>query len=207
MPDGGQTQELDPAMKEMIERLVDQKVDARIGDLSAQMTDTLARLKNVEDGAVSERATILVFSGEFDKLLSAFIVATGAVAMGFEVSMYFTFWGLVALKKKTVFSGKTIPEKMIAGMLPSGPASVPTSSLNMGGVGPLFFKHLMANKNVETLPDMIAIAQELDVKMIACQMAMDVMGITREELIDDLTYGGATTYLADACDSKITLFI
>jgi len=198
---------LDPALAALVEKLVEQKVEERVGALSTRLTDAIDRIAAVETRLVSDRATILVFSGEFDKLMSAFIVATGAVAMGFEVSMYFTFWGLIGLKKQTVYSGKTLPEKMIAAMLPAGPHTTGTSKMNMGGLGPLFFKYMMANKNVETLPGMIAVAQELEVKMIACQMAMDVMGIKQEELIDGLEYGGAATYLADACDSKLTLFI
>src|SRR5512139_1223535 len=156
MPDVTTAGRVDPALSALIEKLVEQKVEARIGELSARLTDALDRVKAVEARVPADRATILVFSGDFDKLMSAFIVGTGAVAMGFEVSMYFTFWGLVALKKETIFRGKTLPEKMIAAMLPSGPTTTGTSKMNMGGMGPLFFKYMMANKNVETLPSMIA---------------------------------------------------
>lgn len=190
----------EPDMRELIERLVDEKVEARLRDIEA-------RLAQSERAQVGDRATIMVFSGEFDKLMCAFIIAAGARAMGLDVTMYFTFWGLVALKKKTIYSGKTTPEKMVSMLIPGGPGTVPTSSLNMLGVGPAFFKHLMKESNVETLPDLITLSQELGVKMIACQMSMGVMGIKEEELIDDLVYGGAGTYLGDASDSRMTLFI
>jgi len=123
------------------------------------------------------------------------------------VSMFFTFWGLTALKKQTVYAKKSVPEKMISMMMPGGPASVGTSQMNMMGMGPAFFKMLMKKNNVESLPDLIEMAQDLEVKMVACQMSMGIMGITKDELLDEISYGGVATYLADAGDSKITLFI
>ena len=190
----------DPELLALIERLVDQKVTERLGDLEQQM----AALRRDQ---TTDRASFFVFSGEFDRLVSAFILATGAAAMGMEVSMYFTFWGLVALKKKTAFAGKSLPETMLSMMLPGGPDKTATSNMNMLGVGPVFFKHLMAKNNVETLPDLIDLAGELGIRMIACKMAMGVMGIGEDELRDDLVYGGVATYLADAGDSRITLYV
>lgn len=198
---------IDPSIAAYIDQLVEQRVSQRLEGLEQQVTDALCRVTEVEKSQTSDQASILVFSGDFDKLMSAFIVATGACAMGLEVSMYFTFWGLAALKQKTVYKGKTLPEKMVAAMTPSGPRSTGTSSLNMGGMGPVFFKHLMKKNNVETLPDIIDLSRDLGVKMVACQMAMGVMGITKEELISGIEYGGVVTYLADAMDSRVTLFI
>ncbi len=197
---------MDPALQAMIERMVDARVDARLAGFSAQVEDALARLRPPE-GAPRDQASIIVFSGDFDRLISAFIIATGAVAMGIEVSMYFTFWGLVALKKKTTFAGKTIEEKMLAAMLPGGPESAGTSKMNMLGMGPIMFKRVMAQNNVETLPGLIKLAQEMGVKLVACRRAMGVMGIKDEELIDGVQSGGVATYLGDAIESKITLFI
>ncbi|WP_293246006.1 DsrE/DsrF/DrsH-like family protein [Nannocystis sp.] len=197
---------LDPTLTAMIERMVDARVDARLAGFSAQVEEALARLR-AQEGPQRDQASILVFSGDFDRLISAFIIATGAVAMGIEVSMYFTFWGLVALKKQTTFAGKTIEEKMLSAMLPGGPANTGTSKMNMLGMGPIMFKRVMAQNNVETLPGLIKLAQDLGVKLIACRMAMGVMGIKDEELIDGVQYGGVATYLGDAIESKITLFI
>lgn len=194
-------------LEALIEQAVERKVAERLGHLEEQVQQAITRLGAVEKSVQAERATLLVFSGEFDKLMSAFIVATGAVAMGMEVSMYFTFWGLTALKKATIFKGKPMAEKMIAGMLPADAVSAPTSRMNMMGIGPKFFQRQMAHKNVETLPGMIALAQELGIKMIACQMAMDVMGVTADELLDGIEFGGVATYLGEAIDSKVTLFI
>jgi peroxiredoxin family protein len=196
-----------PELERLVADLVDRKVAERLDGLQTQVDDALSRLTAVERGAQVERATLLVFSGEFDKLMTAFMVATGAVAMGLDVSMYFTFWGLTALRKGTIYEGKAMSEKMIASMLPSDPEAAPTSRMNMMGVGPKFFQRVMANKNVESLPDMIRLAQEMGVKLIACQMAMDVMGIVKDELIDGIEYGGVATYMGEAIDSKVTLLI
>jgi peroxiredoxin family protein len=96
---------------------------------------------------------------------------------------------------------------MVAFMMPGGPASVPTSRMNMAGMGPLFFKHLMKQRNVEKLPNLVELIQELGVRMIACETSMMVMGVKREELLEGVEFGGVATYLEDAAKSKITLFI
>lgn len=195
--------EVDPAVAQLVEKLVNERTAA----LQAEVTKLSAEVTELRPRTLSDRATIIVFSGDMDKLLSAFIVASGAVAMGFEASMYFTFWGLAAIKKTTLYSGKSVVEKMLSLMLPGGPDDVPSSSMNMLGMGPMMFKSVMKKHNVETLPDLVKVAQELGVRMVACQMSMGVMGITQEELIDGIEYGGVATYLGDATDSKITLYI
>lgn len=197
----------EPAWEKHLEELVERKVAERFDRLQASIDQALERLRTAPATALSDRATIVVFSGDMDRLMAAFVIATGAAAMAMEVSMYFTFWGLTALKKTTSFAGKSIPEKLIAAMLPSGPGRVGTSRLNMLGLGPVFFKMMMRQNHVETLPDLITLARDMGVRLIACQMSMGVMGIKPEELLDGLDYGGVGTYLGDACDSKITLFI
>lgn len=195
-----------PALLSYIDGAITAKVTEKFDALQTQIEQTLKSCCSGKS-QTSNRATVVVFSGDMDKLIAAFIIATGAAAMGIDVSMYFTFWGLAALKKKTVFKGKPITEKLMGVMLPSGPTHVGTSKMNMLGIGPAFFKYVMKKKNIETLPDLIGLADEMGIRMVGCQMSMDVMGITKEELIDGLDYGGVTTYLADASDSKITLFI
>ncbi|HFE47631.1 MAG TPA: hypothetical protein ENJ18_19440 [Nannocystis exedens] len=180
---------------------------SRVATLEQQVLEAKARISEVEAKAQLEQVSLLVFSGDMDRVTSAFIIATGAVAMGCEVSMYFTFWGLLALKKRTVYAEKSIPERLLALLLPDSAKSLGTSRMNMLGMGPALFRGLMRKHNVETLPDLISLAQELGVRMVACQMAMGVMGIQSEELLDGLEYGGAATYLGDAIDSKVTLFI
>ncbi|MCA9661908.1 MAG: DsrE/DsrF/DrsH-like family protein [Myxococcales bacterium] len=198
---------LDAAVDQRVRELAAAAVDERLAAVESTIRDAQERLDAIEANGQIDQVSILVFSGDLDRLMSAFIIATGAVAMGFDVAMYFTFWGLLALKKKTVFASKSVPERMLAAMLPGGPGTVGTSRMNMLGMGPALFRRLMRQHNVESLPDLITLAQELGVKMVACQMAMGVMGVRREELIDGLRYGGAVTYLGDAVDSKVTLFI
>ena len=195
----------DAALAALIAREVEAQVNARLGALEA----TVQSLQGVRALAAGteERTSIIVMSGDFDRLFAAFTIAMGSLAMGMEVSMYFTFWGLTALKKATILEGKTLPEKMVAMMLPGGIEQVPTSRMNMGGIGPKFFQHLMKARNVESLPDMRDMAIEMGAKVVACEMSMNVMGLTRAELLDGLSYGGVATYLEDAAKAKITLFI
>jgi peroxiredoxin family protein len=191
----------------LVGQLVDQKVNARLADVDASLKAIQGTVGTLSANCPEDRTSIVVFSGEMDTMFAAFTIAVGSASMGMEVSMYFTFWGLNALRKDKVFAGKTTGEKMVAMMMPNGPQSVPTSRMNMAGMGPLFFKHLMQQRNVESLPNMIALAQELGIKMVACEMSMGVMGVTRAELLDNIEYGGVAAYLGDAAKSKVTLFI
>lgn len=205
------TQTLSPELEALVERVVERKLEASLDKKFAEISRQLAALEQraalQEQGGVSERATILVFSGEMDPLMAAFIIASASIAMGLEVTMYFTFWGLNALRKGWTLKGKTLPEKMIAALLPKSVGRLATSRLNMGGIGPAFFKKVMDDNNVEDLPSLIEVARELGVRMVACEMTMGVMGIKREELVDWCDFGGAATYLEHAADSKLTLFI
>jgi peroxiredoxin family protein len=173
------------------------------------LEDRLAALeRKVDDLAErvpSDRVTLVCFSGDFDKLVTSFIIATGAAAMGSQVSMFFTFWGLNVMKKGNQFAGKSITAKMLAAMMPAGAAG--TSRMNMLGIGPPFFKFLMRQKKVASLDELVALAFEMEVRMIACTTSMELMGIRREELMDRVELGGVATYLQDACDSRTTLFI
>ncbi|MGE4094963.1 MAG: DsrE/DsrF/DrsH-like family protein [Candidatus Binatia bacterium] len=197
----------DVSLEQRIEELVEQKVAVRFAQLQSTVEQTLAQLKKSASPQLSDRTTLFVFSGDLDRLQAAFIIATGAAAMGQQVSMFFTFWGLAALKKQTVLSGKNLSEKMLALMLPTSSDKSGLSKLNMLGMGPMLLKKMMHDHHVESVPSLVALARELGVRLIACQMAMGVMGITKEELIEDIDYGGVATYLADATDSRLTLFI
>lgn len=154
----------------------------------------------------TRKASIVVFSGDMDKVMAAFIIATTAAASGIETTMFFTFWGLQALKKK-VPTGRTLFERMLS-MFLRDIDSIGPSKLNMGGMGRWMFKKMMKQHEVATLPELRQMAIDLGVKLLACQMSMDVMGIRREDLIDEVTdVVGAATYIAEANQSHITLFI
>lgn len=155
-----------------------------------------------------DKKTIIVFSGDLDKAMAAFIIATGAAAMGNDVTMFFTFWGLNVLRKaKSVKVKKNFIERLFGWMMPRGPEKLGLSKMNFGGLGARMMKMIMRRKNVSTLPELIEQAQALGVKIIACTMSMDVMGIRPEELMDGIEYAGVATYLGEADESNVNLFI
>lgn len=156
-----------------------------------------------------DRVSIIVFSGDLDKCLAAFIIGTGAAASGMEVDMFFTFWGLSVLRKKGVkVKGKSFIEKMFGMMLPKGADNLALSKMNMLGIGTNMMKDVMKKKKVASLPELIDIARQLGVNLYACEMSMNVMGLKREELIDGLKgVVGVASYLENASKAQITLFI
>lgn len=155
-----------------------------------------------------EGATLVVFSGELDKAIASFIIATGAASMGKQVTMFFTFWGLNVLKKKDkpAIKKDTI-EKMFDMMLPSHTGALPLSKMNMAGMGPKMIRHIMKKNNVDDLDTLIKNAVNMGVKVVACAMSMDLMGIKAEELIEGVEIGGVASYLAATDDSGLNLFI
>ncbi len=154
----------------------------------------------------AKKASIVVFSGDMDKVMAAFIIATTAAASGIETTMFFTFWGLQAIKKK-VPTGKTFFQRMLSLFLKDINGIGP-SKLNMGGIGRWMFKKMMKQHNVPSLAELRQMAIDMGVKLLACQMSMDVMGIRREDLIDEVSdVVGAATFIAEANKSHLTLFI
>ncbi len=155
-----------------------------------------------------EGKTIIVFSGDLDKVLASFIIANGAAAMGRPVTMFFTFWGLTVLRKSEKQPvKKTFMESMFGAMLPRGSKALRLSRMNMGGMGTAMMKKIMNDKNVDSLEALIQKAIKQGVKIVACTMSMDVMGIRAEELIDGVELGGVGAYLGDAEESNVNLFI
>ncbi|MBI5460368.1 DsrE/DsrF/DrsH-like family protein [Methanobacterium sp.] len=139
---------------------------------------------------MTDKTTIIVHSGDLDKIYSALIVANGALSMGMDASLYFTFWGLERLKKGGLDKG-------------------PLSKMNMLGLGRKMIQSRMKKANVAPLERLIQDYKELGGKIIACEMTMEIMGVTKEELRQELIdeYGAVGTYIQEARDSKITLFI
>jgi peroxiredoxin family protein len=167
------------------------------------------KIAGLADRTPEDRATLVVFSGDLDKVLAGFVIATGAAAAGLETSIFFTFWGLCALKKAGVESPakKNIKEKMFAMMTPSSSESLGVSRMNFMGIGAKMLRSMMKDKGIASLEELMDVARDLGVKFIACTMSMDAMGVTKGELVDGLEYGGVATYMADAARSKVTLFI
>ncbi len=153
-------------------------------------------------------ATMVVFSNDLDKALASFVLANGAAASGKQVTMFFTFWGLSILRKKQAPKvKKDFMGKMFGMMLPKGFDELKLSSMNMGGMGASMMKGRMKKKNVDQVQKMFEEARNAGVRMVACQMSMDIMGITKTELLDGIEIGGVATYMGAASDSKVNLFI
>src|SRR6516225_9290724 len=175
--------------------------------LEEKIRELEKRLAYLEGQVAEDRVALVVFSGDLDRVLAAFVIATGAAAMGQPLSMFFTFWGLSVLKKDSQLSGKTVFQKMMTLMSPGSSKSLPVSKMNYFGVGAKMLRSMMKQKNVSSLEEMISLARELGVRMIACEMSRDVMGIKESELVPGLEYGGVASFLADSLKSRTNLFI
>lgn len=175
--------------------------------------ETLKRMEKeiqIMKDSTKNKLSMIVFSGDMDKLLASFIIATGAVAMGYEVVMFFTFWATPALRdKKKKTTGKDLFGRMFGFMLPKGTSQVKLSKMNMGGMGTAMMKTLMKKKNVSSLEEMVILAAELGVQIYVCEMSMDLMGFKQEEMIDypGIQFVGVAKFLEEAGESKIQLFI
>jgi len=157
----------------------------------------------------TSKKTMVVFSGDYDKAIAAFIIANGAAAMGDEVTMFFTFWGLDILRKpkKPKTSGKTFLQTMFGKMMPRGTAKLPLSKMNFWGMGTPMMKMIMKQQNAMSLDELIASAREQGVKLVACTMTMDMLGFRKEELLDGVDFMGVAAYLAAADEANVNLFI
>ena len=155
-----------------------------------------------------KKTTIVLFSGDYDKTMAAYIIANGAAAYDHEVTIFHTFWGLNALRKEeNIEVKKGFMEKMFGKMMPRGADNMGLSNMNFAGFGPKMIKGVMKKHNVMSLPSLIEMAQEQDVKLVACTMTMDLLGLQKEELLDNIDYAGVAAYLADAEDGNVNLFI
>jgi peroxiredoxin family protein len=179
-------------------------------NLETQFEELKSQVDALSNKTVDNKLSMVVFSGELDKVLAAFVIATGAVAMGMDVVMFFTFWGTPVLRdKKKRAGGKDVMGKMFGAMLPTGTGDVKLSNMNMGGMGTAMMKSLMKKKNVASLEEMLDLAEELGVRIYVCEMSMDLMGFKREEFIDykDMGFAGVATFLQEAANSKVQLFV
>lgn len=152
--------------------------------------------------------TFILFSDDLDKTLATFVLANGAAATGQKVTVFFTFWGLNAIKKVAKPSVKKDAfGKMFGWMMPSDSSKLGLSKMNMGGIGAKMMRHVMKRRGVDSLESLRQQAIDNGVEFIACQMSMDVMGVKKEELLDNVTVGGVATYMDRAETSNLNMFI
>ena len=156
----------------------------------------------------TKKLSIIAFSGDFDKLTAVFTLATGAAAVGYDVNIFFTFWGLDAIKRKTgrAFIGSNWLTRVFGYMM-GGLSVTPTSRFNFLGAGPRIFRYLMRKNNVATLEELVEAAKLIGVNLYACEMAMHVLGLRREDFIPEVKdVLGVATFL-QISEGGQTLFI
>lgn len=167
----------------------------------------VAELEESPAQDIEDRLALVVFSGDLDKTIAAFIIATGAAAMGLEVSMFFTFWGLSIIKKRKTYEEKNVFEKAFTAMLPAGTGGLGLSQMNYFGAGAQVIRKLMNDHGVASVEELVEMARDLGVRMVACDMTRELLGIREEEMMDGLETGGVATFMADAASAKASLFI
>jgi peroxiredoxin family protein len=156
----------------------------------------------------SERLTVVVFSGEMDRLLAAFTLATGAAACGTEVTMFFTFWATAFLKTRPARSQKSFVERCFGWLLPGGPGRARLSRLDMGGIGRYLMTREMRRKGMPSLQELLEVARESGIKFAVCESSMSLIGISREELPDDLQFDMCgVAHLWDRASGGQTIFV
>ncbi|MNC26652.1 Sulfurtransferase TusA [compost metagenome] len=184
------------------------KVQALVRKGIPEPADASSSLPGSEGRDLKDGTTMVVFSSDLDKTIASFIIATGAAAMGKQVTMFFTFWGLNLLRREQAPRvEKKGLDKMFGLMMPQGTRKLPLSRMNMGGLGAKLIRHTMKRKNVDSLEELMQGAIHAGVKLMACTMSMDIMGIKQEELIAGVEFGGVASYLGAAEDSGVNLFI
>ena len=160
----------------------------------------------MQNDSSKEKASIIVFSGDMDKVMGAFIIANGAAAFDMDVTMFFSFWGLKAIQKGGL-TGKGFLGRMLGLMNRGGMNRLGPSRFNFGGIGRWMFKKMMTKHNVIPLEELVRQAREQGVRFIACEMSMSVMEIGEEHLIEGVELAGVGTFVAEAAESKFSLFI
>jgi len=188
---------------------MEKSTEVTIEQLQAQIDELKGKVNRLESSRL-DQLSIAVVSGDMDKILAAFVISIGAAAMDTQVKLFFSFWSLSALRDpKKSAQGKDFISKMFGMMLPNGTGKLKLSNMNMGGMGPMMIRYLMKKQNVMSLDTMLKEAGELGIEIVICEMSMNLMGFKKEEFIDypNLSFGGAATFVADAGESSIQLFI
>jgi peroxiredoxin family protein len=175
----------------------------RVEQLEQQVTELIeSPAQDIED-----RLSMVVFSGDLDKAIAAFIIASGAAALGLEVSMFFTFWGINIIKKDRRYGEKNLLEKGFTAMMPGNSENLPLSQMNYFGMGAKLIRKVMKDKGVASIEELIETAQGLGVRLVSCAMSQELLGISKQELMQGTEDGDVATFLGDASRARATLFI
>ncbi len=183
--------------------------EVSLEQLQAQIEELKEKVSKLENSR-QDQLSMAVVSGDLDKILAAMVISIAAAAMDTKVKLFFSFWSLSALRDpKKSPKGKDVISKMFGWMLPNGTKKLKLSNMNMAGMGPVMISYLMKKQNVMSLETMFKEAGELGIEIVICEMSMGLMGFKKEEFIDypHLSYAGAATFVADAGESAIQLFI
>lgn len=177
--------------------------------IAAELAEMRKEIAELRERVPEDRAALVVFSGDLDRAIAAFIIATGAAAAGLETTMFFTFWGLSVIKKKdgAAVSKRDLTQKMFAMMTPGSSESLGVSKMNYFGVGAAMLRAMMKKQGVLSLEALMGLARELGVRMIGCNMSMDVMGVDKDELFDGIELGGVAAFMGEASRARVSLFI
>ncbi len=176
-------------------------------DLEARIASLESSLKTLEENEAkrANSLSILVFSGTFDRLMASFTIALGAAAMGVQVTMFFAFWGVGALRTRRGFSGKSPCEQAISAMLPSCASQANPSRWSFAGLGRRMFRFLLRRRNMPQLEELISLARESGVRFICCETSTAMLGIRDYELMSGVPSGGVATFLEAAYGGQVTL--
>lgn len=186
-----------------------QETEVQIVKLQEQVDALKVKVASLENSR-KDQLSMAIVSGDLDKILAAMIISLAAAASDTKVKLFFSFWALAALRDPKKNPGrKDLISKMFGMMLPGSKDHLKLSKMNMAGMGPVMIRHLMKKKNVMSLEKMFKEAGELGIEITICEMSMDLMGFNKEEMIDypNLRYAGAGTFVSDAGESSIQLFI
>ena len=186
-----------------------QETELSVNQLQEQIAALSAKVATLEESR-KDQLSIAIVSGDMDKILAAMVISLAAAAMDTKVKLFFSFWALSALRANNKKAkGKDFISKMFGMMLPKGTGKLKLSNMNMAGMGPKMISYLMKKQNVMSLETMLKEAGELGIEIVICEMSMGLMGFKKEEFIDypNLSYAGAATFVADAGESSIQLFI
>jgi len=195
-----------PSEGHRCEHAIDRRLAEKLENLESQVSE-LSRIQVAARGKSAQGMAMIVCSGDMDKLLAAFTLAASAAASGMTVDMFFTLWAVLTLKRKSTFKGKGLLERIMTALLPFGPQGLSTSKMNCFGAGPRLLRFAMRRRGMPCLQELMSTAVELKVRMVACEASMEVMGVSRNEMLEGLEYGGAASFLDRALEARMTLFV